>query len=76
MTKDGDIMYGKTIRERREELNMTQEELAVAIGNEPSNKSAVSAWENELNRPTHRTAKKLANVLGGKPIDYRLKSES
>ena len=66
-------MYGKTIRERREELCMTQEELAVALGNEPSNKAGVSAWENEINRPTQRTAKKLAEVLGGRPSEYRLK---
>lgn len=49
------------IRELREEKNLTQRELAAAIGNVQRN---ISNWENGFNEPDCESIVKLADIFG------------
>ena len=49
------------IRELRERVGMTQNDLAVAMG---VNQNTVSCWENEVSLPKARELPRLAKVLG------------
>lgn len=69
-------MYGNIIKDRREELFITQSELAEKMGFNAHMKSAICQWENEKHKPSIKSARKLASVLGGQPYEYRLETES
>lgn len=55
-------MNGKLIKKRREELGMTQIQLAFAVG--ASGVAPVSAWENGRSVASVPKLRKLAEVLG------------
>lgn len=55
-------MNGKLIKERREELGMTQMQLAVAVG--ASSVTQVSCWERGRVVASVPKLRKLAEVLG------------
>ena len=52
---------GCAIRARRKELDMSQPDLARAVG---VTRSAVSQWERGETSPTYKTLLKVAKVLG------------
>ena len=62
-----------TIAELREAKNMTQKELADAMGVE---QSSVSRWESSERKPGKKTLIKMANVLGCAPEDIELASRA
>lgn len=64
-------LFSNVIKERRLGKCMTQSELCVTLGMDEQNKSTVCKWENGSHEPTMRYAKKLAEVLGGEPNEYR-----
>lgn len=53
---------GSRMRERREELGMTQRQLADLVGG-ATDGNQVSKWERGANRPTDPTLEKLAGAL-------------
>lgn len=55
-------MNGKLMKERREELGMTQMQLAVAVG--ASSVTQVSNWERSRTLASVPKLRKLAEVLG------------
>lgn len=55
---------GEKIRQARERAGMSQRELALAIGVDPS---AISLWETGRNGPTISNLYKLASILGVEP---------
>lgn len=65
------LSFGKTLKQLREEKNITQPELANAIG---ISKGIISLWENEINEPKISYVKKLANYFSVS-ADYLLGME-
>jgi|BioPla2DNA2_1021312.scaffolds.fasta_scaffold18921_2 transcriptional regulator with XRE-family HTH domain len=58
------------IRKRREELLMTQEELANAIGYTTKSASmSISRWESGKRKPSFKSLRKLAEALQCNPSD-------
>lgn len=57
---------GEKIIIAREEKNMTQQDLADALG---TSKSTISKWENEQDQPNMKDATKMADILD-KPLNY------
>lgn len=54
------LSFGKILKQLREEKNITQPELANAIG---ISKGIISLWENEINEPKISYVQKLANYF-------------
>lgn len=57
---------GARIRRLREQLGMTQKQLADALG---LNQSAIALWESGKTVPTIQNLYRLADILGCKPRD-------
>lgn len=57
---------GERIRAARERAGLTQKQLAIAVGVDPS---AVSYWENGQTVPTINNLVKIAGILGVPPGD-------
>ena len=54
------MTYGSRIRQAREDLRMTQEQLAGELG---ASRQAVGKWEAGLSRPTRENLDKLSDIL-------------
>ena len=54
------MTYGKRIRQARENLRLTQEQLAEQLD---VSRQAVSKWEADLSRPTREKLDKLSEIL-------------
>ena len=52
---------GKRIRDRREELKLTQEELAEQLD---VSRQAISKWEADLSKPSKDNLQELGRILG------------
>lgn len=57
---------GAKIRQFREQLGMTQKELAEALGLQ---QATISFWENGKIAPSNQNLIRLADILGCKPGD-------
>lgn len=62
------MKFGERVRITRERKNMTQEELAHAIGLET--KAAVSKIEKGIVQPNQETIAKIAKALGVSPVVF------
>lgn len=62
--------YSLLLKNKREKKLLTQDELASLVG--LSGKRVISLYERGVRKPSMRTCKALAKVLGGKPSDYRI----
>ena len=61
----GDCKIGSRIRAARESANLTQQQLADAVG-APGGRQQVSGWETGLRTPRRETLERIAEVLGVK----------
>ncbi len=61
-------MFGKRLKELREEKALSQKELASIIG---YNQSMISFWENGVNEPTESAIRKIS-IFFGVSADYLL----
>jgi transcriptional regulator with XRE-family HTH domain len=59
---------GAKIKRRREKQKLTQSQVGRILEVESI---AVSRWERDMHEPTVQHAAQLAELLGGKPGDYR-----
>lgn len=64
------------IKAGRKKICMSQVELLVKMGLDPTHKSKVSNWETGKHIPNHASARKLAEILGGEASDYRTESDN
>ena len=63
-------VLGRRLRERREELGLSQEKVGVAIGlDESSSRARISRYELGIHEPALPTARLLANALSA-PLIY------
>ena len=62
------MTFGERIRITREKKNMTQEDLALAIG--LKTKAAVSKIEKGIVQPNQKTIAKIAEALGVSPVVF------
>lgn len=67
-----ELTFGNKIREARKNLNLTQKELANAIG---AKHNSVSDWENDKNKPDPDTIELLCGVLKITPNYLLISSE-
>lgn len=71
--------YSTVIKERRLKKCLSQPDLLNLMGEGEErammNRSRVSKWESGVHLPSLSAARKLAEVLGGEPSDYRDQSE-
>lgn len=60
-----DSVLGRRMRERREELGLSQEKVGVAIGlDESSSRARISRYELGVHEPAMPTARLIAEALG------------
>ena len=60
------MTYGKRIKQAREDLHMTQEQLAEELD---ISRQAVSKWEAGLSRPTREKLDRLSRILDIPPAE-------
>lgn len=66
------MSIAEQIKQKREELNMTQEELAERLD---ISRQAVSKWESGISEPTGKNRAALAEILGLSDADIKAKTE-
>ena len=67
------MTIGDIIRNRRKELNMTQEDVAKAVN---TTKATVSRWESgDISKIKNKTMEKLAHVLNMDPMLFLQREE-
>ena len=62
------MSFGKNLKQIRERKDMTQEQLAHAIG--LKTKAAISKMEKDITNPNQSTISKLAKALGVSPLEF------